>query len=171
VPVVTSFTGRLALGLARGIPVLLCRGFRLGPGRRDSTRALAELVFWTCHEDGQVPAVELQEVPAAIQLDVDDRALAWLRAHPSSRPKVISYEVHRCCGGGKLCTVAVRELGESDRAKEHVAAELRGETVLVDRRAASRLPARFGLTVRGIGRFRHLDLDLTPEQWGDLLYS
>jgi len=41
----------------------------------------------------------------------------------------------------------------------------------VDVRAASRLPDRFGLTVRGIGPLKHLDLDLEPEQWGKLLYE
>jgi hypothetical protein len=33
------------------------------------------------------------------------------------------------------------------------------------------LPSRFGLTVRGLGRLKHLDLDLAGEQWGTLLYD
>jgi hypothetical protein len=33
------------------------------------------------------------------------------------------------------------------------------------------LPARFGLTLRGVGRFKHVDLDLEAEQWGSLLYD
>ena len=40
-----------------------------------------------------------------------------------------------------------------------------------DPRAAARLPERIGLTVRGGGPFRRLDLDLEPDQWGDLLYT
>ncbi len=106
-----------------------------------------------------------------IHVEADDRARAWLAAHPSDRRKVIAFDVHRCCGGGKLCLVKVRERAKSDQPADYVEAELHGAPVLVDRRAARRLPVRFGLTVRGIGRFKHLDLDLTPEQWGELLYS
>jgi hypothetical protein len=46
-----------------------------------------------------------------------------------------------------------------------------GPDFLIDPRAAARLPERIGLTVRGRGPFRRLDLDLEPEQWGDLLYT
>jgi hypothetical protein len=46
-----------------------------------------------------------------------------------------------------------------------------GTPLLIDRRAAARLPASFGLTVRGLGPLRHLDLDLDGEQWGRLLYD
>ena len=43
--------------------------------------------------------------------------------------------------------------------------------LLIDRRAAARLPSRFGLNVRGLGPLRHLDLNLDGEQWGALLYD
>jgi hypothetical protein len=46
-----------------------------------------------------------------------------------------------------------------------------GTKFLIDRRAAAKLPPRFGLTVRGLGRLKHLDLDLKSEQWGTLLYD
>jgi hypothetical protein len=46
-----------------------------------------------------------------------------------------------------------------------------GTKIAIDPRAAARLPSRFRLTVRGLGRFKHLDLDLTGEQWGALLYD
>jgi len=46
-----------------------------------------------------------------------------------------------------------------------------GTRFLIDRRAAARLPAGFGLTVRGMGPLKHLDLDLEGEQWGELLYT
>jgi hypothetical protein len=46
-----------------------------------------------------------------------------------------------------------------------------GVQLLVDPRAAARLPARFGLTVRGLGPLKHLDLVLDGEQWGNLLYD
>ena len=38
-------------------------------------------------------------------------------------------------------------------------------------RSLAKLPERFGLTVHGPGPLRHLDLDLDPEVWGELLYS
>ena len=46
-----------------------------------------------------------------------------------------------------------------------------GRSVLIDRRAAARLPERFTLTVRGLGPLKHLDLELDGEQWGELLYT
>jgi hypothetical protein len=46
-----------------------------------------------------------------------------------------------------------------------------GTKFLIDRRAAARLPSHFGLTVRGLGPLRHLDLALEGEQWGTLLYD
>ena len=108
---------------------------------------------------------------ALFQLTADDRAKAWLDAHPASAPRVIAYDVRRCCGGGRICTIRVRGRSDRDDAANYAPATTEdGTRFLVDRRAAARLPARFGLTVRGLGPFRHLDLDLEPEQWGDLLY-
>jgi hypothetical protein len=46
-----------------------------------------------------------------------------------------------------------------------------GTVIFVDPRAAARLPSRFRLTMRGLGPFRHLDLELAAEQWGALLYD
>jgi hypothetical protein len=40
-----------------------------------------------------------------------------------------------------------------------------------NQRAAARLPNRFGLTVRGFGPLKKLDLVLDGEQWGRLLYD
>jgi hypothetical protein len=60
----------------------------------------------------------------------------------------------------------------SDRLDEYKAAALPdGTKFLIDPRAAKRLPGRFGLTVRGLGRFKHLDLDLDGDEWGELLYT
>jgi hypothetical protein len=85
---------------------------------------------------------------------------------------VISYDVSRCCGGGRICSVSVRERSRGDDRREYTSAVLSdGTTLLVDRRAARRLPSRFGLTVRGHGPFKRLDLQLTGEQWGALLYD
>jgi hypothetical protein len=85
---------------------------------------------------------------------------------------VISYDVHRCCGGGKICEVNFRERSAKDDPDEFATGSLAdGTNFLIDRRAAVRLPSQFGLTVRGFGRFKHLDLDLDGDQWGKLLYD
>src|SRR5437879_6233411 len=44
---------------------------------------------------------------AEFVVEVDAAARAWLDSHKSEGPRVITYEVHRCCGGGKICNVRV----------------------------------------------------------------
>ena len=106
------------------------------------------------------------------QLEADAKVRAWLESHPSAAPRVIAYDVHRCCGGGKICQVKVREQSRKDDPDDFATGALEdGTTFLIDRRAAARLPSRFGLTVRGVGRLKHLDLVLESEQWGTLLYD
>lgn len=106
------------------------------------------------------------------QVTADARAKVWLAAHPSDEPRVIAYEVHRCCGGGKICNVVVRTSSDRDDPLTYAPGLLEdGTRLLIDNRAASRLPTRFGLTVRGLGPLKHLDLDLDSEQWGELLYA
>lgn len=106
------------------------------------------------------------------RLEVDASAREWLVAHPSDKTRVIAYDVHRCCGGGKICQVKVRELSRKDDPDEYAIGVLDdGTEFRIDRRAAARLPSHFGLTVRGIRRLKHLDLDLGAEQWGTLLYD
>ena len=106
------------------------------------------------------------------RLDADDRAREWMDAHPSAEPRVIAYEVHHCCGGGKICEVRVRRLSPRDDPAGFATGVLDdGTEFLIDQRAAARLPYRFGLTLRGIARLKHLDLDLEAEQWGTLLYD
>jgi hypothetical protein len=106
------------------------------------------------------------------RLEADARAREWLELHPAAGPRVIAYDIHRCCGGGKICQVKVRELSPKDNPVEFASGVLDdGTRFLIDRRAAARLPSRFGLTVRGLGRLKHLDLDLEGEQWGTLLYD
>ena len=108
----------------------------------------------------------------AFQVVADGRAREWLESHSSKEPRVIAYEVARCCGGARLRNVSVRERSPKDDLTGHATAVLEdGTRLLVDRRAAARLPARFGLTMRGIGPFRHLDLELDGDQWGVLLYD
>jgi hypothetical protein len=116
--------------------------------------------------NGPMPQVAVFEVTA------DARARAWLGSHPTTRPRVIAYDVRRCCGGGKICNVQVRQQSARDDVAGYTPAILEdGTRFLVDRRAAARLPARFGLTVRGLGPLKYLDLDLDSEQWGELLYA
>jgi hypothetical protein len=105
-------------------------------------------------------------------LHADDAAKTWLRTHAQMEPLVIEYEVHRCCGGGKICQVKVRGMSRNDEPASYASGVTDGGgRVLIDRRAAARLPARFGLTVRGLGPLKHLDLDLEAEDWGELLYT
>jgi hypothetical protein len=105
------------------------------------------------------------------QLEADAGARAWLDLHPASEAWVIAYDIHRCCGGGKICQVRVRELKQNDDPAQFASGFMAdGTRFLIDRRAAAKLPSRFGLTLRGLGRFKHLDLVLDGEQWGDLLY-
>jgi hypothetical protein len=106
------------------------------------------------------------------QLEANTAAREWLGTHPTAGPRVIAYDVHRCCGGGKICQVKVRELSRKDDPAGYAVGEMDdGTRFLIDRRAAAKLPSRFRLTVRGLGPLRHLDLDLEAEQWGELLYS
>jgi hypothetical protein len=106
------------------------------------------------------------------EVEVDSSAKTWLEEHPSDGPLVVAFDVHRCCGGGKICRVTVRERSGRDDDETYVqASSAEGRPLLIDRRAAQKLPGRFGLTLRGIGRWKHLDLALEPDQWGDLLYS
>jgi len=106
-----------------------------------------------------------------LEVVTDDLAQAWMAARPSA-DWLVAYDVHRCCGGGKICRVTVRELSARDDPDQQATGMLPdGARIHIDARAARRLPQRFGLTVRGIGPLKHLDLELTGEQWGDLLYS
>ena len=109
---------------------------------------------------------------ADFQIQADASARAWLDSHRLGEPRIISYDVKRCCGGGRICIVQVREQSRRDDRRTYVTAALEdGTRILVDRRAAERLPSRFRLTVRGLGPLKHLELDLDGEQWGALLYD
>jgi hypothetical protein len=46
-----------------------------------------------------------------------------------------------------------------------------GTKIVIDPRAAARLPSQFRLAVRGLGPLKHLDLELSGEEWGQLLYD
>jgi hypothetical protein len=109
----------------------------------------------------------------SFEVERDEAARAWLDSHPAARGRrVLAYSVKRCCGGGKICSVHVREQSGREDLSRHTPVVLEdGTELLVDPRAAARLPSRFGLTVRGLGPLKHLDLVLDGEQWGRLLYD
>ena len=108
----------------------------------------------------------------AFRVEADTRAQEWIRTHATEEPRVVAFDVTRCCGGGKICSVTVRNQSRKDDRRDFVTAVLGdGTRLLVDRRAARRLPSRFGLTLRGLGPFKRLDLELSGEQWGALLYD
>ena len=68
------------------------------------------------------------------QLEADARAREWLDLHPSAEPRVIAYNVHRCCGGGKICQVTVRELSHKDDPEQYATGALDdGTKFLIDR--------------------------------------
>ncbi len=113
----------------------------------------------------------MRSASAIFELKADARAERWLREHPAG-VRVIAYDVHRCCGGGKICDVRIRDQSVRDDPDDFATGVLDdGTRFLIDRRAAARLPARFGLTVRGLGPLKHLELDLAGEEWGALLYD
>lgn len=110
--------------------------------------------------------------PREFQLEANAAARRWLDLHPGTQPLVLAYDVHRCCGGGKICQVRFRELDAKDDPARFDTGQIEnGRTVLIDRRAATRLPRRIALTSRGLGPLKHLDLDLASEEWGRLLYD
>jgi hypothetical protein len=111
-------------------------------------------------------------VIAAFRVEADSSAQEWMKSRATQEPRVITYDVARCCGGGKICSVSVRDHSPKDDRRDYATALLGdGTRLLVDQRAARRLPSRFGLTVRGLGPFKRLDLDLSGEEWGVLLYD
>ncbi|HSS61239.1 MAG TPA: hypothetical protein VLK30_07270 [Candidatus Limnocylindrales bacterium] len=105
------------------------------------------------------------------ELRPDEPARGFLDSHPGVA-WALDYSVHRCCGGGKICEVSVREVASSEVREGYVTTALPdGRRFLIDPRAARRLPSQVRLTMRGVGPWKRLDLELTGEQWGELLYT
>jgi hypothetical protein len=109
-------------------------------------------------------------------LSVDDQARQWLDEHPRASRLFIAYMSSRaCCSGARVCDVRIRVDTTASQADAHgeswVAVGLmRGHEVLIDARLIDRMPAQLRFMQRGVGPFRHLDLDLSGEQWADVLY-
>jgi hypothetical protein len=109
-------------------------------------------------------------------LTVDAPARRWLDEHRAVSRLFIAYMSSRaCCSGAEVCDVRIRvDAAASRRATSTVTwvplGSLEGRDVFIDSRLIDRMPASAQLGVRGVGRFRRLDLDLTGDQWADLLY-
>src|SRR5438477_2255036 len=81
---------------------------------------------------------------AEFVVEVDVAARAWLDPHKSEGPRVITYEVHRCCGDGKICNVRVLKAPHGDDFRNYAVAVLPDRTkIVIDPRAAARLPCNF----------------------------
>jgi hypothetical protein len=110
------------------------------------------------------------------ELRVDDQARDWLEDHPRASRLFITYMSSRaCCSGARVCDVRIRvdtAASQPDaRGASWVALGLlSGREVLIDARLIDRMPAQLRFIQRGVGPFRHLDLDLSGEQWADVLY-
>jgi len=110
----------------------------------------------------------------AVSFDVGARR--WLDAHPRASRLFIAYMSSRaCCNGARVCDVRIRV--ETDAAQPHMhgvnwasLGEVEGHEVMLDTRLTERMPAELRFIRRGAGPFGHLDLDLTGEQWADVLY-
>jgi hypothetical protein len=115
-------------------------------------------------------------VRAQVSVSANREARAWLDEHPEvSRLFITFMSSHACCSGARVCDVRVRvDVGASRRANAEAMwtpiGGIAGRKVLLDARLVERMPAQAPLTVRGLGPFRRLDLDLTGEQWAALLY-
>jgi hypothetical protein len=110
------------------------------------------------------------------ELAIDPAARGWLEEHPEASRLLIAYESTTLRRFGvRLLDVRIRVNAPSSRrvADERTwlpLGEMDGRSVLLDARLRERMPRQVPLTTRGIGPFRHLELDLSSEQWGELLY-
>jgi hypothetical protein len=116
-------------------------------------------------------------LPAQFELSIDDDAVKWLDDRPQARQLFIAYMSSQACcsGGAHICDVRVRidanGAQRDARGASWVTLGLvNGREVMMDSRLVGRMPERLRLVQRGMGPFRHLDLDLSSEQWADALY-
>jgi hypothetical protein len=105
------------------------------------------------------------------EVALDARARAWLASHRVDCRLVVAYEQTRCCGGGRLCDVRIRDERRGERWSLARIGSVDGRDLLLDTRIADRLPRRLPITVRGLGRLQHLSLDLAGEEWASLLFG
>ncbi|MFZ0920592.1 MAG: hypothetical protein WAN83_11010 [Candidatus Dormiibacterota bacterium] len=107
---------------------------------------------------------------------VDREAKGWLDKHPAASRLFIAFKSSRaCCSGVRVCDVRIRvDVVSSQRQRGETSwcplGQVEGRDVFVDSRLVERMPRQLPLTGRGIGPFRRLDLDLSGEQWAEVLY-
>jgi hypothetical protein len=115
-------------------------------------------------------------IRAQVETSANREARAWLADHPEVSDLFITFMSSRaCCSGARVCNVRVCVSAESSRRSNAATTwtmigHVEGRAVQVDSRLIERMPRCVPLTVRGVGPFRRLDLDLTGEQWAELLY-
>jgi hypothetical protein len=116
-------------------------------------------------------------VPGQFELSIDDDARRWLDDRPQARQLFIAFmSSQACCSGGvQVCDVRVRIDANSSRRNASdtswvALGVLNGREVMIDSRLVDRMPAQLRFVQRGMGPFRHLDLELSSEQWADALY-
>jgi hypothetical protein len=113
---------------------------------------------------------------ARFDLVVDRQAKGWLDEHPEASRLFIAFTSSRaCCSGLRVCDVRIRVgVHSAHRSRGDLSwsplGQVEGRDVFVDSRLIKRMPRQLPITGRGIGPFRHLDLDFTSEQWAELLY-
>jgi hypothetical protein len=110
------------------------------------------------------------------ELSIDHDARQWLDDRSQVTRLWITYMSSRaCCSGARVCDVRVRVDATLSRRDARGASwvdlgALNGREVLIDSRLVGRMPAQLRFVQRGAGPFRHLDLDLSSEQWAAALY-
>lgn len=115
------------------------------------------------------------DVDRPFALAVDKAARRWLHEHAEARRLLIAFTSTKCCSGVRVCDVRIRANTAPSRRRlgnTHwvTIGEVDGREVAIDARVYKRMPRKVQLTARGIGPFRHLQLDLNGEQWAELLY-
>ncbi len=110
------------------------------------------------------------------ELSIDDQARQWLDERPQAKRLFIAYMSSlACCSGARVCDVRVRigaNVSQRDArgASWFALGQVNGRDVMMDSRLVDRMPAHLRFVQRGVGPFRHLDLDLSSEQRADALY-
>jgi hypothetical protein len=106
---------------------------------------------------------------------IDPSAEEWLGQHRGTEKLFIGLTTSNCrCAGVLIRDVRVRVSQPSQRAAVSPRwlpiGDAAGRPVLLDSRLRSTLPRQIPITTAGIGPFRHLSLDLSGEQWAEVLF-
>jgi hypothetical protein len=114
--------------------------------------------------------------PWRFELAIDRAARGWLEQHPNALRLFIAFESTRLRRFGvrlrdiRICCDAEWSRRRAQETAWLPLGDIQGRAVLLDARLRECMPRQVPLTTRGLGPFRHLELDLSGEQWGELLY-